>query len=79
MTSKRDHSKGLIVPLLLPVKLNFITYDIPVLKNEEELEEFLLWCGGKTGDMPVRNDKPDLQNEIWLKLLEQYEEWKKKS
>ena len=79
LTSKRDHSKKLLVPVLSEVKLNFTTYDIPVLKNEEELEEFLLWCGGKTGDMPVRNDEPDLQNEIWLKLLEQYEEWKKKS
>lgn len=75
-TSSRDDSKGLRVPILLSVKLNFTKYDIPVLKNEEELEEFLSWCRGKTGSLSGKNDKPDLQNKIWYELLEKYQEWK---
>lgn len=77
---EHDDSKDLLVPISLSLEPKFIkSYDIPVLKNKEELEEFLSWSKAKRGGPLIRNDKPDLQNIIWYQLLEQYEEWKKKS
>lgn len=75
MRNKTDDSKGLTVAVSLPLKTNFITYDIPILNNKKELEEFLSWGQAKRG-VPLIRDNKDLQNQIWYELLEKYQEWK---
>lgn len=49
-------------------------YDIPVLKNKDELEQFMSHLKQSSSELPTR-DKSE-QNKLWYAVLEEYNNWK---
>jgi hypothetical protein len=65
---KTDHSKG------IKRSQDSRSFDIPIFKNQQELGNFISFCGNHLDQMPDTNK--DKQNEIFYNLLDKYNEFR---